>query len=106
MKRLASPKMRHVRALSPYANARGTEQGPDPSKMSFLSMAAGGVNSEIGKNNVSANINQQREEFQAKLEKIRLLQAQKKQEEQKKGGDVNMQGDSQIVNNQLSPQIP
>lgn len=25
MKRLASPKMRHVRALSPYANARGTE---------------------------------------------------------------------------------
>lgn len=45
MKRLASPKMRHVRALSPYANARGTEQGPgDGPKMSFLSMAAGGAN--------------------------------------------------------------
>lgn len=41
MKRLASPKMRHVRALSPYANARGTEEGPDASKMSFLRMAAG-----------------------------------------------------------------
>ena len=42
MKRLASPKMRHVRALSPYANARGTEQGPsEGSKISFLSLAAG-----------------------------------------------------------------
>jgi hypothetical protein len=40
MKRLASPKMRHVRALSPYANSRGTELGPGGS--SFLSAAAGG----------------------------------------------------------------
>ena len=55
MKRLASPKMRHVRALSPYANARGTEQGPsESSKVSFLSMAAGrrgGNDSMANKNN-------------------------------------------------------
>jgi hypothetical protein len=56
MKRLASPKMRHVRALSPYANARGTEAGPDAGAMSFLSRAAGVSNySETGKLNVNAS---------------------------------------------------
>jgi hypothetical protein len=67
MKRLASPKMRHVRALSPYANSRGTEAGPD-AKASFLSMGAIGLNSEDGKNYVKADINEQRADFQDKLD--------------------------------------
>lgn len=64
MKRLASPKMRHVRALSPYANARGTESGPDAKGMSFLSMAAGvSINSDAGKLSLNASVEDQRAQF-------------------------------------------
>ena len=62
MKRIASPKMRHVRALSPYANSRGTEQGPPDNKTSFL-MKAGGINSEAGKSNVNSDINKGKVDF-------------------------------------------
>mmetsp|Transcript_4635 Transcript_4635/g.7858 ORF Transcript_4635/g.7858 Transcript_4635/m.7858 type:complete len:248 (+) Transcript_4635:485-1228(+) len=85
-KRIASPKMRHVRALSPYAQMNQESAGGGKSFLSSIAGGAGGGFAAMVKKGGESNITAQRAEFQQKLDKIKKLQAKKKTD----GGDAEM----------------
>jgi len=84
-KRIASPKMRHVRALSPYSKwqAQG-EMGLHEQKSMLSSYIRGSSDqvapSDKGQKNEGQTIGDQRASFQEKLEQIRSMQQKKKDE--------------------------
>jgi len=84
-KRIASPKMRHVRALSPYSKwqAQG-EMGLHEQKSMLSSYSRGSSDqvapSDKGQKNEGQTIGDQRASFQEKLEQIRSMQQKKKDE--------------------------